>query len=244
MAFMNLFFFFIFLFLSYYFITKDFRFSFESLPFFILRLVLEIILITVAVKAVAQADRSTYNFARLVTIPGVFAVDVLIGNALKPTELIGMLVIIVTLLAASLNHRVTKKGAHLAAISGLLAVITVSLYKHNITHYNSVEAEQMLMIGSLLIYFYVASIMITKEHPIRMLRQRMFFTQSLAHGFGAMLSSYAFIFAPASVTMATRRATAILWSIISGNMYFHERHIRAKIILFLFILCGLIFFVL
>jgi len=244
MGFLNVFFIFFFFAITLVFFTNDYRFSIESLPFFALRLVLEIILIHITLKAIQLADRSTFNFIRLLTIPGIFAMDVILGYSLTITEIIGVLIIIFTLLSVAANHKFGKKGAHLAGASGLLAVFTVSLYKYNITHYNSVEIEQIMMTSIMLIYLFFGATFITKERPIAMLKKGIFFTQSMAHGLAGVIAGFAFMFAPASVIMATSRATSVLWSIVSGNMYFHERHVVSKIIFFLLILCGLIFFVL
>lgn len=242
-GFLSLFWVFIFIIISSLFITHEFRFVWASLPTFSLRLIFEIIQSTITAHAIEKSDRSTFNFMRLFTIPLLFGVDIILGYKLTTGQLIGMAVIIITLLTMTLDKKFSKKGAHYAAISAINAVITISLYKYNITHFNSVEAEQGIMIFLLLIYFYISALIITKEHPFKMLTKQKYFFQSFSHGLAGIISSFAYLFAPASVIIATGRSTAILWSILSGKKYFHEGNFITKIIFFLFILAGLIFFV-
>ncbi len=244
MGFLSLFWVWIFMIISTVFITKDFRFALAALPTFMLRVIFEIFQATLTAHAIEKADRSTFNFIRLFTIPLLFGVDIILGYTLSLGQLIGMAIIILTLLGMSLDKKFGKKGSHYVALSAVNAVITISLYKYNITNFNSVGGEQIVMIFILLIYFYLTALIITKEHPIRMMKKPIFFAQSFTHGLGGAITSFAFLFGPASVITATKRSTAILWSIISGKKYFHEHHIITKMIFFAFILAGLIFFVL
>ena len=66
-----------------------------------------------------------------------------------------------------------------------------------------------------------------------------FLAQSILSGIGSVASSIAYTFAPASIITSGRRASSILWSIISGNRIFHEKHLVIKIISFVFIIIGL-----
>lgn len=50
-------------------IRDSFVFSLESLPTFIPRLILEMILMDLTMRALARADRSTFGFIRTTTIP-------------------------------------------------------------------------------------------------------------------------------------------------------------------------------
>src|SRR3990167_11271533 len=54
---------------SVLFFGADWHFSKASLPYFIPRMILEIIVATVSVKALITAERSSFAFIKLVTIP-------------------------------------------------------------------------------------------------------------------------------------------------------------------------------
>src|SRR3989338_4789063 len=54
---------------------NNFRFSMASLPFFLIRLVLEVIQFYITLTAVVVADRSTFGFIRVLTIPLLLLTD-------------------------------------------------------------------------------------------------------------------------------------------------------------------------
>lgn len=56
--------------------------------------------------------------------------------------------------------------------------------------------------------------------------------------FGALLDEAAMIIGKKAV--AARRESSILWSVLSGNLYFHERHFAMKIIGFVFLAFGIV----
>jgi drug/metabolite transporter (DMT)-like permease len=48
------------------------------------------------------------------------------------------------------------------------------------------------------------------------------------------------VYAPASVITAAMRASAVLFSIISGKFYFREKRFTLKAVLFLIIVLGIV----
>ena len=88
-------------------------------------------------------------------------------------------------------------------------------------------------------YFFFAIKRAGHENPFRMLFTNPFAAQSLTHGLASVASSFAFVFAPASIIVTAERASSILWAIISGNHYFHEQHLLIKIGIFLVISMGI-----
>jgi hypothetical protein len=76
-----------------------------------------------------------------------------------------------------------------------------------------------------------------------MMTKRVFFAQSFVAGIGAVLVSFAYLFASASVITAAKRAISVFWAIISGNLYFQEKQIIFKIIMFALITLGIIFLI-
>src|SRR5438128_6890539 len=72
------------------FVRHDFIFSTASLPTFLLRAVLEIILLFVSLNAVLTADRSTFSFLRTLTIPLLLIADLSLGYAIPPQQIFGI----------------------------------------------------------------------------------------------------------------------------------------------------------
>lgn len=208
----------------------EFRFAWESLPTFGLRLILETILLFFTLQATITADRSTFAFLRTFTIPLLLVVDIALGYAISIPQIFGISLIVIALLILLLNHGLSRRGKILSLLSALTAVATISLYKYNITNFNSVEADQALTHIFLLIVIVIAAKVHTDENVTRQMFRPLFFAQSLLAGVATVLMSFAFLFAPASVIMAVKRSLEILGAIVSGRTYFHEKHVLLKLL--------------
>lgn len=208
---------------------QNFIFSLESLPTFLLRLVLEILQCHFGLRAITLASRGTFGFLRTLTIPLLLGVDLILGYQVTTGQIVGIAAIIFGLIFLFMNHGIEKKAMWWVLMSAINAVATISLYKYNITNFNSVEGEQTLMIGLLAIYF-LALLWRAKERPWHIFTHRRYLGQALAEGAGSGISSFAYSFAPASIIIAIERAAAIFWSILSGNIFFKEKKIIVKLI--------------
>ncbi|OGZ07492.1 MAG: hypothetical protein A2942_03290 [Candidatus Lloydbacteria bacterium RIFCSPLOWO2_01_FULL_50_20] len=217
----------------------QFIFSAASLPTVIIRILTEIVLVYVTTLAIVKADRSTFGFVRTGTIPLLLFADLWLGYTLTLPQLTGIAILVLGLAFAFLNHGLEKNGIRLVVIATILPVITISLYKYNITHYNSVEAEQLISHVALLVFTFFMALRFGRENPIRLLAKREFFLQSFAGGIGGVLISFAYLFSSASTITAAKRAVSVLWAIFSGNRYFEEKRFLFKIVLLLFVVTGL-----
>lgn len=205
------------------------KFSFASLPFFCTRIILELIQTHITIKAITLADRSTFGFLRTLTIPLVLCIDVVLGTPLLPTQVGGIIALAFALFILSSRHSLSTKGVWFALFSAVGSSITLSLYKYDLTHFNSVAAEQLIASCIIIPYFLWHAFVRDKENPFHLLRSRKIFGESAASGIGAILGSFAYAFAPASVIVATQRSSAVVWSVLSGALHFHERHLFEKI---------------
>ena len=124
------------------------------------------------------------------------------------------------------------------------AVATISLFKYNITHFNSVETEQIIVTSILMIYMLMMASFIKKEHPIQFLKKPMFFLQSFSAGLATVPMGFAYTFAPASIILTGKRSLALMWAMLFGSFYFKEKKLLIKISSFILITIGLVFLVL
>jgi drug/metabolite transporter (DMT)-like permease len=216
----------------------DFVFSLASLPTFLTRAVLEIILTNISITALVRADRTTFGFVRTSTVVMLLLVDLALGYSVSITQMAGMAIISLTLLIVFMNHGINKTGLNFVILSAIGAVATISLFKYDISHFNSVEAEQLLMNIILMAYFSRIA-MKGGEHPIKMMAKPIFFGQSFADGLGTVFGSFAYNFAPASVIAAGGRSTSAFFSILSGNIYFHEKNVLMRLVIFLMLAVGI-----
>ena len=218
----------------------EFHFSLASLPTLSVRAGLEIILIALSLNATALADRSTYGFVRVVTIPLLLVVDFLIGYKISGWQLIGIGIIMLSLFLLFSYQGVKKQGVWLSLVTAVMAVATISLYKYDITHFNSVAAEQTIILAILFIFLTGLAFFKAKENPFIFLKQKIYVCQTFVNAISALLSGYAYIFAPASVILSAYRSSSVFWSVISGKFYFHEKHFLIKIICLVLLAGGIV----
>lgn len=223
-------------------IFKDgsFRFSWASWPTFSARVLLELALSYITVTAIVKAERSTFGFVRTSTIVFVLLIDLALGTFLDFWETIGVMVVVIALLVIFLNHGINKKGLGWVAVSSVVAAVTISLYKYDITNFNSVVAEQFLTGAIMAVYAFLMAHFVKKENPILFLRRPIFLVESFSAGLETAIASFAYLFVPASVATAMSRATSIMWALVFGRHYFKEKHVLLKAGVFAVLLVGII----
>jgi len=221
-----------------------FIFNLASWPTFTIRAFLEIVQTYISVLAIVKANRSTYGFVRTITIPLLLLVDFTLGYKIGFFPIIGMLIIMFTILILFLNDGFSKKGVGFVVFSAVNAVATISLFKYDITYYNSVVAEQLFMTVILLIFFIFFALIKGHENPFIFLKQPIFFLQSFSFGIGGVIQSFAYNYGAASIINAAERSLSIFWSLVSGKVYFAEKNMILKFIIFILLLAGLILFAL
>lgn len=222
-------------------IRSSFSFSLSSLPTFIPRVILEIVQIHAMMLAIIRADRSTYGFIRVFTMPILLGVDFVLGYALTAAQTAGILLITLTLVFTFLSNKMGRSGRWLVLFTAVNGAATTTLFKYDITHFNSVEAEQVIIISILLIYFWIAGMVVSgKNNLSRLFSNKTFLTQSLAQGVASAADSFALMFAPASIIVAAKRSSATTWSMLSGQFAFSEKNFAFKASLLVLLIGGII----
>lgn len=209
----------------------NFVFSLKSLPVFGTRVILEFALLMLALRAVAHADRTTFSFIHSGTIPLLLAVDVSLGYAISPAQLLGIALFCAVIIGLAFRKEINKTGAFDVTLLTIGAVGTLSLFKYDITHYNSLEAEQFLANLLMLIGFFSYNRFVRRENPFRAFGTLKLFVQSLSAGLATVLVSFAYLYGAASVITAMKRVGEVLWSLLSGRFYFHEAHPLVKLLI-------------
>lgn len=218
---------------------RGFVFSMASLPTFLPRVGLEILQAYATVYAVTRADRSTFGFLRVITIPLLLVADVILVYSVSLSQIAGMSLIVASLILLFINHGIRREGVWLVVFTSVNAALTISLYKYDITHFNSVEAEQTLIHLVLLAFFFGMALTRAKENPLRLLARPVFLAQSLLVGVGSAALGFAYLFSAASVIATAKRAFTILFAILSGHVYFREKKLWVKVASFALIAVGL-----
>lgn len=221
-------------------VRHDFIVSPASFPTFLPRLVLEVLQTHITVRAIMRADRSDFGPIRTLTIPLLLAADLMLGYSVSALQMLGMGIIVCTILALLSYEHFKTRGLPLILFTAVNAVVTISLFKYDVTHFNSVDAEQLIVCLVLLLYFFVSAVVRARENPLRFLAKPVFFVQAFTGGLSSLLGSYAILFAPASIVTAALRASAVLFSLISGKLYFREQGFIVKLFLSCAIVAGLL----
>ncbi len=133
-------------------VSGSFHFSFGSLPTLLPRIVVEIVLSYITIKTLAKSDRSTFGFVRTLTIPLLLIADLAMGYSVSLSEIAGMGIISAIMFFVSISKKFSKEGIILLLLSTVLPVVTLTVYKYDIDHFNSVAAEQLIVSGFLLIF--------------------------------------------------------------------------------------------
>jgi uncharacterized membrane protein len=219
-----------------------FHLSTASWPFLAVRIPIEVALNFVAAEAIVRADRSTVGFLRLFTIPLLLTTDLLLGYHLSLWQITAVMILFIGLATAFHRNSAGQKGAGWAVLTATLAALSATIFKWDISHYNSTAAEQIVVYTCVLTFFYIKSRQ-QGTSPIKLLTNRITGIQSISNGLGLAIESFAYQYAPASVIVATKRSFAVMWSIVFGHHYFHERRLRQKIVAGAVLVIGLIILV-
>ena len=221
-------------------VRHDFIFDMASLPTFLVRLILEIAQAHISILAIMKADRSDFGLIRMLTVPLLLIVDISLGYHVALFQILGIAFIIVAVVCLSYSENFKTKGLWLILASSVNAVATISLYKYDVSHFNSVESEQGIVCLVLVLYFFILAAYVKRENPLGFLANPAFVAQTVSSGLSNAAASFAILFAPASVITAALRAFSVLFSILSGRFYFHERKFILKVTLFSLITLGLV----
>src|SRR3989344_4831925 len=221
------------------FVLSDFSFSTDSLPTFIPRVLVGILELQLAVIAVASVDRGSFGFIRLATIPLLLTIDLVLGYRLSYFQILGIVLIVVPIGVLFYSDFSKKKGMLLVLIVALLAAIDLSLYKYNISHFNSVESEQAITSLITSLYFFLTAVLIRGENPLAFLRKKIYMVQAGSSGIAYVVNSFAYLYAPASVVTTAFRGFSVLFSVLAGTFYFREGHFLLRAGLFFVVIVGL-----
>ncbi len=202
-----------------------------------LRVLLEVGQTYLLFYALQRAERSVFGMFRTVSIPLLLLVDLALGYMLSPLQSIGMFIVTVAFIVFVEDRRSSKDGWVLVLASAVLSVCTIAMYKYNITNFNTVEAENFYFFGILGSLFLLYVSFIKQKNIFRLLQRPAIVAQAMCSETGTMFSSFAYMFAPASVILAIARSSGVFWSLVSGSLYFHEQHVGRRA-LFAFVLIS------
>lgn len=219
-----------------------FIFSVESIPTFTVKIILEMLLSYVAVKSLTSFDRSFFSLSRMMTIPFVLIIDAVLGTTLPFYQIVLLFLMLVVFAVLCVHNKVSFKKLYLALPLAVLPAFTIILLKYNISHFNSVFAEQVVSLSLLALWALVTDIILTKENPLRLLTHPIILAQATCSGVASIAGSYAYNYGSATIITALRRAFSLLTSLLSDVFFFKKKTKRATVvaIIALFILLFLL----
>lgn len=218
---------------------SGFFLSVDSFPTLVPRVLVAMLQMQLMVVALSKVERGTFGFIRLATIPLLLGADLFLGYPLKSAQMVGMTLIVGSIATLFYFEFSKSKGMLLTLIVSALAAVDLSLYKYDITHFNSVETEQAITSLVLSLYFFLTAVLVGRENPIAFLREKIYMTQALSSSIAYVVNSFAYLYAPASVITTAFRAFSVLFAVLSGTFYFRETGLFLRALLFVVIALGL-----
>ncbi len=219
----------------------SFSYNMHALPVFALRVISEFIQCEVVFRALAVADRSTFGFIRVLTIPLLLIVDIALGYTITNIDFLGIGIILIVLLAYFAGTKIHGKGMGYAFASALLSVATITFYKYDIAHFNAAAISQFY-VAVVLFFIYAVRLFFSSEDRrllVEMKAHPLLGLSFASQAVSSVLVSLAYQYAPASLILALSRATSVLWSLAAGVFYFHEDRVVRKTFVFALIVLGL-----
>ena len=166
--------------------------------------------------------------------------DLVLGYALTGIQILGIALIVVPIGILFYFDFSKSKGMLLVLLVAVLAAVDISLYKYDISHFNSVESEQAIISLIVALYFFITATLIRKENPLAFLREKIYMAQAGSSGIAYFVNSFAYLYAPASVITTAFRGFSVLFSILTGAFYFKEKKFILRVFLFVIIVAGLL----
>ncbi len=206
-----------------YFHNIELYFNQESLPFIIIRILLEIAQSYVTVMAIKYCDRSTFSFLRILTIPLLVIADIMLWYQFTNLSFIGIWIILLSFLVFNTKKKsLNFKWRKFAIFTAINAVITLSLFKYSIAHFwNSLEIDQLIMTSAIFIFFLIYWAVKTKSFVLKpLIKEKIFIVQWLAIWLASMAISYSYLYLNASEATSIVRAWWIFWSIVAWILFF------------------------
>lgn len=218
-----------------------FQFSLLSLPLWGVQMVSEALHIWFSGKATVLADRSTWGFLRMGTVPLLLIVDAVIGYNIQPLQYVGIVLIIFTLYLLYKKDGFSRQGIGWVIAATINAAVAISLYKYSITYYNSVAAHHFVSGVFVMTFITWLCRKHNHPHPVTLLKDKVMFSQFASVAFGSIIDSFSYLFAPASIIVTAKRCASALFTILAGNFYFHEGRFAVKLAALLILCVGMVF---
>ncbi len=215
--------------------------SWQTFPFLLLRIILEIVQIHITLLAIVKAERSTFGFIRTLTIPLLLLIEILLGYRPGIFQILGMGIIVFVFSIIFLKHDFSAKGQKIVLCTAINAAFSLTLYKYLLTQNNSVVAQQFIVVTVILVYLLLRAWYEKKESPLRGFTKPKLLVQTGTQTIAFIADSFAYSFAPASIILAAKRSSAVLWAVLSGKNYFKETHSTIKIGIAMVLIIGIIF---
>lgn len=204
----------------------------------LVRIIFEIIQSEVQLRALQFASRTTFGFLRTLTIPLLLLVDLVLGYTMSFTQVVGIAIVTLSLLFMFSGIRLREKGFYFTLFSALNSVITISIYKYDITHFRPVAVEGFYVTLFLATYFILRSFILHGRNIFVSLRHPKFIVSAMGSSLATVFVSFAYQYGPASLVLAMVRASALFWSFIAGAVYFREGSMKRKFVTLSFLVIA------
>jgi hypothetical protein len=180
-------------------------------------------------KAIHHADRSTFSVMSTMSIPLLLISDIVLGYEVSRWQIIGVVVLVLTLGITIFRGDFSLKGIKYIVISNLISMGTIIAFKYSTTHYTSTEMMNLLNSGFMTFLF---SIIVSRTKGWKGIKECLkpkYIGFASLYGIGGVLCAAAYKYMIASMVITLKRFFAMMFGVITGKLYFHEDHILRKL---------------
>ena len=180
-------------------------------------------------KAIHHAERSTFSVMSTMSIPLLLISDVIFGYGVSMWQIVGVAMLVIMLSYVVLKGDFSTKGMKYIVASNIVSMGTVIAFKYTTSHFGSTELVNFYnaLFAGLLFLIIVAR---TKGWKgIRNTFKAKYLGFALLYGVGGVLCAAAYKYMIASMVVAFKRFFAMMFGVITGKLFFHEKKIFKKL---------------
>jgi hypothetical protein len=213
------------------FVENDRSFTRTLLSFFLLifQVLAGVLFNELTNKAIHHAERSTFSVLSTITIPLLLICDILLGYETTRWQIGGVMLLVVMLTYVFFRGHFSMKGVKYVISSNLISLGTIVAFKYTTTYYASTELMNFLTSGGISALLFVIICKTKGFKGIKAVMKPKYIGFASLYGVGGVLCAAAYKFMIASMVIALKRFLSMIFGVITGKLYFHEKNTISKL---------------
>jgi len=179
-------------------------------------------------KAIHHADRSTFSVMSTMSIPLLLCSDIIFGYGVTIWQIVGVVILVVMLSYAIFKGGFSTKGMKYILASNLVSLGTIIAFKYSTSHFGSTELVNFYNASFAGMLFFIIVSRTKGWKGIKNTFKSKYLGFAVLYGIGGVLSAAAYKYMIASMVIALKRFFAMMFGVITGKFFFHEKNVMKK----------------